>query len=41
MGLYEHVGVDGRYVLLRELLTDDAFRCHVSAGYAGEKGELW
>ena len=41
MGIYEHVGVEGGKVHLRELLTDDEFLCHVPAGYAGKKGELW
>ncbi len=41
MGIYEHVGAKGGKVHLRELLTDDQFTCHVSAGYAGKKGELW
>ena len=41
MGIYEHVGVEGGKVHLRELLTDDEFPCHCPAGYTGNKGELW
>lgn len=41
MGFYEHVGADGGKIQLRELLTDDEFRCHCPAGYVGHKGELW
>jgi hypothetical protein len=41
MGIYEHAGVkSGRY-LLRELITDDKFECHVPTGYPGKEGELW
>jgi hypothetical protein len=41
MGIYEHAGVkSGRY-LLRELITDDKFECHVPTGYPGKAGELW
>jgi len=41
MGIYEHVGMEGGNILLRELLTDADFRCHCPAGYTGKKGELW
>jgi len=41
MGIYEHVGVKGRYVRLRELITEDEFVCLCPAGYKGRKGELW
>jgi hypothetical protein len=41
MGIYEHVGTDGPLVLLRELVTDDGFPCHIASGYKGRKGEIW
>jgi hypothetical protein len=41
MGIYEHVGTEGPYVRLRELLTDDLLICHSAAGYTGRMGELW
>jgi hypothetical protein len=41
MGIYEHAGVWGGRVRLRELLTDEVFNCHAPAGYLGQTGELW
>lgn len=41
MGLYEHVGIDGLHVRLRELVTDVEFTCHSASGYRGRSGELW
>jgi hypothetical protein len=41
MGIYEHVGIDGRYVRLRELLTNAEFTCYCTSGYRGTMGELW
>jgi len=41
MGIYEHVGRVASRVRLRELVTGDAFECHVAAGYRGKAGELW
>jgi len=41
MGIYEHVGTKGGRCMLRELITEDEFECHIPAGYAGRKGELW
>ena len=41
MGVYEHVGMDGSHVRLRELVTDDEFTCHSASGYRGRTGELW
>ena len=41
MGIYEHVGMEGPHILLRELVTDDQFLCHCPSGYLGQKGELW
>lgn len=40
MGIYEHVGLAGSYVKLRELLTDDEFTCLVPSGYRGRPGDL-
>ena len=41
MGIYEHIGMEGPHILLRELMTDDRFLCHCPSGYPGQKGELW
>jgi hypothetical protein len=41
MGIYEHVGTEGPYIHLRELITDDDYLCHCPSRYLGEKGELW
>lgn len=41
MGIYEHVGLDGSHVRLRELVTNAKFTCHCGSGYRGRKGELW
>ena len=41
MGIYEHVGMDGRHVRLRELVTNAEFVCHSTSGYRGKSGELW
>jgi hypothetical protein len=41
MGIYEHVGIDGSYIRLRELVTDAECACHNASGYPGRPGELW
>jgi hypothetical protein len=41
MGIYEHVGIDGAHVRLKELVTNVEFTCHVASGYRGRTGELW
>ena len=41
MGIYEHVGMDGPHVRLRELVTNAEFTCHIASGYRGRTGELW
>jgi hypothetical protein len=41
MGIYEHVGLDGSHVRLRELITDTQCTCHNASGYRGRPGELW
>ncbi len=41
MGIYEHCGRVASQVRLRELITDDVFKCHVAAGSLGKKGDLW
>ena len=41
MGIYEHVGMDGPHVRLRELVTDAEYTCHNASGYRGRSGELW
>ena len=41
MGIYEHVGMTGPHIRLRELITNNNLTCHCPAGYTGKKGELW
>jgi len=41
MGLYRHCGTDGHNVLLKEIVSDEEFSCHVGSRYSGEKGQLW
>jgi hypothetical protein len=41
MGVYEHGGVEGGPVRLKELVTGDGFTCHVPSGYRGQPGQLW
>lgn len=41
MGIYEHVGLEGSRVRLRELLSGEEFLCHSTSGYQGRTGELW
>ena len=41
MGIYEHLGMEGPHILLRELITNDQLLCHCPSGYRGKKGELW
>jgi hypothetical protein len=41
MGFYVHVGMDGRMVLLKDIVTQEVIRCHSASGYLGNMGELW
>jgi hypothetical protein len=41
MGIYEHRGMEGKHVRLRELVTDLEFVSHSTSGYRGKIGELW
>jgi len=41
MGLYVHEGHRERFVVLRELVTDEVVESLVSAGYRGKRGEVW
>ncbi len=41
MGIYEHIGIDGPHVRLRELIAGDEFTCLSTSGYQGRTGELW
>jgi len=41
MGIYEHLGMDGPHVRLREIITGTQFTCHNASGYRGHSGELW
>ena len=41
MGIYEHVGMVGPHVRLRELITGKEYNCLSTSGYPGKQGELW
>ena len=41
MGIYEHLGFSGKYIVLWELLTDRECRCFNVSGYQGTRGEIW
>jgi hypothetical protein len=41
MGIYEHCGMAGGYVILHELITNKEYQCHSTSGYHGTKGEVW
>lgn len=41
MGVYTHCGRDGHNVVLRELVNEEEFSCHVGSRYSGKKGQLW
>jgi hypothetical protein len=41
MGIFEHVGMSGPYIRLRELVTNRELDCHCPSGYPGSEGELW
>jgi hypothetical protein len=41
MGIYEHIGMEGSHVRLRELITDTEYACHSTSSYKGRTGELW
>lgn len=41
MGVYEHAGLAGSKIRLRELWTDKELVCHVPVKHRGKKGELW
>lgn len=41
MGFYVHEGRSGKYVLLRELITNRNIKAIVPSGYKGHQGEIW
>jgi hypothetical protein len=41
MGIYRHEGFDGKFVCLRELITDKEVKTVSPSGYSGKEGELW
>lgn len=41
LGIYQHAGMEGRHVRLRELVTNAEYVCHSTSGYQGRIGELW
>lgn len=41
MGFYLHVGLEGKFVLLKDIVTQEVKRCHSSAGYLGKPGQIW
>lgn len=41
MGFYVHEGSSGKYVFLRELITNRKIKAIVPSGYKGTQGEIW
>ncbi|MEO5340726.1 MAG: hypothetical protein H7837_09465 [Magnetococcus sp. MYC-9] len=41
MGIYEHGGMAGSEVILRDIVDDRTCHCHVPTGYQGKSGQLW
>ena len=41
MGFYVHEGVSGKFVNLREIITQEKIQAIVPSGYLGEPGEIW
>ncbi len=41
MGIFSHCGRDGHKVVLRELVSEEEFSCHVGSRYSGKKKQLW
>ncbi len=41
MGLYLNEGVDGKLIILRELVTEAQIKCACPSGYIGTPGEIW
>jgi len=41
MGIYEHCGMKGSKVVLKELVGEEEHLCHATSGYLGAKGEIW
>ena len=41
MGIYTHCGIKRSKVVLKEIVSDEEFSCHVASGYSGKKGQLW
>lgn len=41
MGIFEHIGIEGPFIRMRELITEDQFLCLSTSGYTGRKGQLW
>ena len=41
MGIYEHIGREGRYIRLKELIPDHQLICSCPSGYRGRRGDLW
>ena len=41
MGIYRHEGVSGRFVFLRELVTNREIKAISASGYSGRAGEIW
>jgi len=41
MGIYKHEGVSGKYIFLRELITNKTIKVISTSGYTGYPGEVW
>ena len=41
MGFYIHEGVSGKFVYLREIITQQRIKAFSASGYVGKAGEIW
>lgn len=41
MGISRHCGRDGHNIVLKEIVSDEEFSCHVGSRYSEKKGQLW
>lgn len=41
MGFYKQIKIDGKFVILKELGTNEEIKCYSSSGYKGKKNEIW
>lgn len=41
MGIFKHEGTSGKYLLLRELITNREIKAFSASGFLGSQGEIW